>query len=522
MEPARHFNTAGPIVPAAHYHVPPLERMDYNAVRELVDQSKYFILHAPRQTGKTSALLALRDKLREEGRYLCVYVNVENAQALREDVLGAMREILGHLASRALGEGDDFLEREWSSLLERYGTGALREALARWCQTSSKPIVLLIDEIDSLVGDTLVSVLRQLRSGYDERPGRFPHSAILCGVRDLRDYRIESSREGPVLGGSAFNISADSLRLGDFSQAEVEFLLAQHTAETGQTFTAGATAEIWRATNGQPWLVNALARGGCQRSSNNAPVDATAIHATREDLIVRRVTHLDQLAHKLAEERVRRVVEPILLGTSAHAAMRADDIQYTRDIGLLATEGLDIANPIYREVIPRDLTDVAQQTLAENPAHYIRADSDLDVGKLLAAFQIFFRENAEHWVERFQYREAGPQLLLQAFLQRIINGGGRIEREYGLGRLRTDLLIFWPQSDASAERRIVIECKLLHRSMATTERQGVAQTLAYMDRCAASEGHLVIFDRTPDKPWAEKIFRRTVTAGERAITVWGS
>ena len=158
--------------------------------------------------------------------------------------------------------------------------------------------------------------------------------------------------------------------------------------------------------------------------------------------------------------------------------------------------------------------------MAVNPARYICPEGDLDASKLLAAFQAFFRENAEHWVERFQYREAGPQLLLQAFLQRIVNGGGRIEREYGLGRMRTDLLIFWPAP--AGERRIVIECKLLHRTMASTERQGVAQTLAYMDRSAASEGHLVVFDRTPDKPWAEKVFRRTVTENGRSITVWGA
>ncbi len=521
MHGARYFNTEGPVVPAEHYHIPPLERVDYSAVRKLIDRKKYFILHAPRQTGKTSALLALRDRLRQAGEYHCVYVNVENAQALREDVLGAMREIIGHLASRALGEGDGFLDREWPDLLERFGTGALREALTRWCEASPKPVVLLIDEIDSLVGDTLVSVLRQLRSGYDERPRRFPHSVILCGIRDLRDYRIESSKEGPVLGGSAFNISADSLRLGDFSRREVDALLKQHTTATGQAFASAAAAEIWQATNGQPWLVNALAAGGCQRAAADASVDVPAIHAAREDLIARRVTHLDQLAHKLAEERVRRVLEPILLGSSAAANIRADDIQYARDLGLLAATGLEIANPIYREVIPRDLTDATQQTLAENPAHYIRADGDLDVDKLLAAFQTFFRENAEHWVERFQYREAGPQLLLQAFLQRIINGGGRIEREYGLGRLRTDLLIFWPQG-ASGERRIVIECKLLRDGMASTERQGIAQTLGYMDRCAASEGHLVVFDRTPDKPWADKIFRRQIAAGERRITVWGA
>ena len=98
-------------------------------------------------------------------------------------------------------------------------------------------------------------------------------------------------------------------------------------------------------------------------------------------------------------------------------------------------------------------------------------------------------------------------MLLQAFLQRIVNSGGRIEREYGLGRMRTDLLIVWPVAAAAAEpaatRKMVIECKLLHRGLDQTIREGLSQTRAYMDRCGAAEAHLVVFDRTADKPWEQ-------------------
>ena len=157
--------------------------------------------------------------------------------------------------------------------------------------------------------------------------------------------------------------------------------------------------------------------------------------------------------------------------------------------------------------------------LAEDTAWYVDADGGLNVVKLLAAFQEFFREHSEHWVQRFDYLEAGPQLLLQAFLQRVVNGGGRIEREYGLGRGRTDLLIVWPQGEAT--RKFVVECKVLHKSLEQTVRDGLAQTAAYMDRCGAEEGHLVLFDRTEGKPWADKLFRREESVGGGEITVWG-
>ena len=143
--------------------------------------------------------------------------------------------------------------------------------------------------------------------------------------------------------------------------------------------------------------------------------------------------------------------------------------------------------------------------MIQDTAWYVDADGGLDVEKLLAAFQQFFREHSEHWVARFDYAEAGPQLLLQAFLQRVVNSGGRIEREYGVGRGRTDLLIVWPQGGReepeSSAGKFVIECKVLHKSLEWTVREGLEQTAGYMDRCAAQAGHLVVFDRTEGKSW---------------------
>ena len=522
----RFFNTSGPVVAEDHYCIPPLERLNLAEVRRLLRDKRYFVLHAPRQTGKTSALLALRDLLNAEGTYGCVYVNVEGGQAGREDVEQVMRTILGELASRARSMGDEFLDSVWPDILAKYGPyAALREALTCWSEADAKPLVLLIDEIDSLMGDSLLSVLRQLRAGYDRRPGEFPQSVVLCGVRDVRDYRIQSTAENAIItGGSAFNIKARSLRLGDFSQEEVLALLSQHTEETGQAFTAEALDAIWTQTQGQPWLVNALADEACFAGEFaeawHRPIAAEAIHAAREQLILRRETHLDQLADKLKEERVRRVVEPLLSGAEVRS-LPPDDLEYVRDLGLISTDNpLRIANPIYREVIPRELTYTTQATLAEETAWYVDAAGGLDVVKLLTAFQAFFREHSEHWVERFQYKEAGPQLLLQAFLQRIVNSGGRIEREYGLGRGRTDLLIVWPQGEQT--RLFVVECKVLHKSLEQTIAEGLEQTAEYMDRCAAEAGHLVIFDRREGRRWADKVFhdRRASDSGVE-IDIWG-
>ena len=524
----RFFNTTGPVRPQEHYCIPPLCRLNLDDVLTLVRDKRYFVLHAPRQTGKTSALLALRDLLNRgsEGAYRCVYANVELAQAARENVEDAMRAILSELTIRARTTlRDESLAEFWPEVLAGAGpNGALREVLSRWAEADPKPLVLLVDEIDSLVGDTLLSVLRQLRAGYDQRPESFPHSVVLCGVRDVRDYRIHSGTEKEIIaGGSAFNIKAVSLRLGDFSQDEVRTLLAQHTEETGQTFAPDAVDAVWTQTEGQPWLVNALGYQACFQDLpgriRDRPINADAIFEAREQIISRRETHLDQLADKLQEDRVRRVVEPLLSGGEDNVSL-ARDLEYVRDLGLIAQRRpLRIANPIYAEVIPRELTWAVQETLHQETAWYVDPAGGLDVVELLTAFQTFFREHSEHWVARFDYQEAGPQLLLQAFLQRVVNSGGRIEREYGLGRGRTDLLILWPQGGKT--RKFVVECKVLHKGLDTTIREGVEQTLGYMDRSAAEAGHLVIFDRAEGRRWEDKVFRREESANGRTITVWG-
>ncbi len=537
----RFFNTAGPVNCEDHYCLPPLERFDLAEMEMLLVQKKYFVLHAPRQTGKTSSMLALMEHLNREGQYKAVYCNVEAAQAARENVEQAMNDIVRELGAMArIYLKDKFLEEQRDQFLAPGGYGtAIAMSLRAWAEKCDKPLVVMFDEVDSLVGDTLISFLRQIRSGYNQRPASFPQSIILCGIRDVRDYRIHASSEKEIItGGSAFNIKAESLRMGDFIKPEVYTLLEQHTLDTEQKFTSEAKACIWHLTRGQPWLVNALAYETCFRikegRDRSRAIDKDMVDRAKDNLIARRDTHLDQLADKLQEERVRRVISPMLQGRDLN--VRLDDIQYVEDLGLIrrTKQGPVIANPIYAEVIPRELTVSEQMNLEAryDQAWYVQENGRLDVDKLLSAFQEFFREHSEIWLERFQYKEAGPQLLMQAFLQRVVNSGGRIEREYGLGKMRTDLLLLWPLEQAPEGRppwtrwqgtvqKIVIELKILYKSLDRTIDEGLKQTHAYMDRCGTSDGHLVVFDRRSDVSWDEKIFQEKKRFEGREIRVWG-
>ena len=537
----RFFNTAGPTNPEDHYCISPLNRIEIDEIEMLIQQKKYFLLHAPRQTGKTTVLNALERHLNIGDTYVCVYINVEPAQAAREDVGSAIQTILSRLAfhiERTLG--DSFFSENWKEILKDSGPfAAFSEMLALWCEHSSRPVVLLIDEIDALVGDTLISVLRQLREGYNHRPEHFPVSILLCGVRDIRDYRIHSDKEKSIItGGSAFNIKAKSLRLGNFSFEEMCTLMDQHETETGQPFTQGVRETLWENTQGQPWLVNALCYEVCfemkENRDRNKVITVEMIHQAKENLIQRRETHLDQLADKLKEDRVRRVIAPLLSGDFHAEEIADDDIMYVKDLGLISQKkGLEIANPIYAEIIPRQLTYVLQETLPQKTKWYVEQDGRLNMQKLLNAFQEFFREHSEHWLERFQYKEAGPQLLLQAFLQRIVNGGGRVEREYGQGRKRVDLLVLWPVSPleqkqntahtispSSTVQKIVLELKIQHASLEKTITEGIEQMTPYMDISGAEDGHLIVFNRNPGVPWEDKIFCKK-SQQHPNVLIWG-
>ena len=531
----RFFNTAGPMVQEHNYCIDPLSRLDWEDIQRLIRDHQYFVLHAPRQTGKTSTLLAMMRVLNDEGRYACAYTNIEMAQAARGEVSKGIPAACESIASDLA----TYLQRtdlkQW--YLNNKGVispqNLLFELLSYWSATSDKPTVLFIDEIDALVGDTLISVLRQLRSGYTKRPKEFPQSLILCGVRDVRDYRIHQGDGEIITGGSAFNIKTKSLRMGNFSQEETKSLWLQHTEETGQAFDDAIFPELWEDTFGQPWLVNALGQGITWEMNRNRDrsrkITLSDYKEAREELIQSRTTHLDQLTDKLQEPRVQRVLEAILSGeTGGVDKIRVDDQQYVEDLGLIQTKPtVCISNRIYREVIPRELVWVVQTRIAnQETAWYVTAEHRLDMQKLLAAFQQFFREHADSWADSFGYREAGPQLLMQAFLQRIVNGGGHINREYGLGRKRTDLFIEWPMDETQGMhgplQRVVIEIKLKRGAWETVIRSGLEQTADYARRVGADDAHLMIFDRDGGRTWDERIWRRDERYGDLPITVWGA
>ncbi len=537
---ARRFNTAGPNRPEIHYTLDPEARL--SGLRGLIENEEYFVLHAPRQTGKTTLLNALARKLTEEGRYTGVRFSIERSRPFKDDVAAANRAVL-----RALqGTAESTLPEALRPPVELFGENAfepssgLFDVLNKWAQRSPRPLVVFIDEIDTLEDDALLSILHQLRDGYNLRPQSFPQSVALIGMRDVREYRARVRLERESLGSSSpFNVKAESLTLANFTHEQVRELYQQHTEETGQACSEAAVARAYELTRGQPWLVNALAREIVERDVTDRTVTITSSHveAAKEALILRRDTHLDSLAERLHEPRVRRVIEPVLTGSFFSADVYNDDLLYVAGLGLVTPPPAQImiANPIYAEVIPRALSFVMQSGLPVQSQWYILPDGRLDMSKLLTEFQQFFRRNSEMWLKGYEYKEAGPHLLLYAWLQRIINSGGHLQRESAIGNGRADMLLEWPVTTDPALRhwpipsavkvqQEVLEVKLYYDS--ETEAEGLQQLGGYLSRLGLPTGHLLIFDRRPEKTWEEKIYRRdevTLSAPYQALraTIWG-
>ncbi|MCP4216955.1 MAG: ATP-binding protein, partial [bacterium] len=508
------FNTSGLCFPGKHYMVEPLTRLD--EVEDLVREELYFTIHAPRQTGKTTYLHALSRKLNRDAKHIAMVVSFEQAGYGTITVEKANELLIYNIFTNACQQlPEKFRPKD----PRESGFLNLKDYLATWSEAQKIPIVLLVDEIDALMDEVLISILRQFRDGYQGRPDHFPASIVLVGLRDVRDYKA-AIRDGQASLGTAspFNIKSDSLFLSNFTKEEVFGLLEQYGKETGQVFPVEVKEEICRLGAGQPWLTNALARqitAKILKYDFSRAITLSMVNDARRQLILRRDTHLDSLVDKLRENRVKRIVQAIIQGDNLSHDIMDDDIAYVSDLGIVGrTSPLKFANPIYAEIIPRIMASPMEYSIPENirTPRFMTPAGILDMEKVLKEFQVFYRRNSESWTTRFQYRESAQQLLLMAFLQRVVNAGGDIIREMAVGNGRIDMLVKYK------EQQFALELKINRFSY--TIPDGKEQLHGYLDRLGLDEGYLVIFD-PGDKSWDEKITYDKITYKGKTLFMVG-
>ena len=501
---ALRFNIAGPCDPNMHYMLPALDRI--SGVDYLIEGGEYFVIHAARQSGKTTFLEALVNKINDEKKYYALYCTLEAMQGI-SNTEKAMDSFVAIL-EKAIHSSELPLEKiriDVAGLNEVVKVGT---SLTQLCKSLDKPLVVLFDEADCLTDDSLILFLRQIRAGYiNRRRAPFPHSLALIGMRNIRDYKAKVRPESESLdSASPFNITAKALTLKNFTVEEIAELYGQHTRDTKQIFLPEAIERAWYWSRGQPWIVNALAR---QIVVDDLALDytqtITSAHfdAAAETLMLRRGTHIDSLLARLSDSRVKKIIGPMLTGETLLVNMVDDDLQFCLDLGLIAhekDEGIRPSNPIYADVMVRMLNYMTQEfDIPKEVGNKWIENGRIDVTGLLKEFQRFWQKNSAIWLERYDYKEAAPHLILQAFLQRVKNGRAELSREYALDTHRVDLLL------EHSGKSYPIELKLAKRYYPDVEKTH-AQLFGYMDTCAAEEGWLVIFDNDPNKDWDEKIF----------------
>jgi hypothetical protein len=517
----KYFNIAGPCNKTEHYMLDPLRNIGED-IMDLIDSKQYFVIHSARQSGKTTLLWELTDKINAEGKYYALYCSLEKIQGITE-AKEAMPEIIDVLKmafyNSNIPDGKLFA-KEPSNI---GFTSLLQFELLKINKILDKPLIIFFDESDCLSNGTLISFLRQLRDGFVSRANiPFIHSIALVGMRNIRDYKAKIRDDKETLGSSSpFNIVSETFNLSTFTHSELSEFYSQHTAATGQVFEPQAVDCIFEQTDGQPWLVNAIAKECVEKickKDYSIPITQEMAKTAINTLVLNRPTHFDSLLERLKEHRVRKIIESLILGENVDVT--TDDYLYVHDLGLIkeSSKGVIPSNLIYSEIIVRFINQTMQKAIKNsNPnstlPKYI-VNNKIDINYLLKDFQAFWRENSEIWVDIYeegfyQYKEAAPHLTLQAFLQRVLNGGGHISREMALGRKRADICIEWQG------QRYPIEIKILKNEK--TVPDGLVQLSEYMDICGTHEGWLVVFDRGAEKSWDEKLYVKE----HGQITVFG-
>ncbi len=508
----RHFNTAGPCDPEIHYVLAPERRLP--GARALVEQRAYFTLDAPRTTGKTTALAALAASLTREGRYAAMVASVELGAPFGDDVGAAESAILG--SWRAAADDDLAPELRPPPWPDAPAGQRIHAALHAWAAACPRPLVLLVDDAESLHDRVLLSVLWQLRDGYRLRPAGFPWSVAVAGLRETRE-----GGAGAAACAAAFGVSTRAVTLRDFTVEEVAALYAQHALETGQCFEPDAVARAFELSRGHAWLVNALAHEALRERPGDPrrPVVASDIDRACTALVERDDARITCVTDRLGDPRVRAVLEPMITG-DALPTLPPDHLRAAVDLGLVRAQrdgGLELANAVFRDAAVRALTGAMRASIPRLTPAWLDARGVIDWERLREALVAFWMQRADALFEASPYHDAAPHLALMAFLSRVVLGAGRVDYELAIGSKRLDLCVEHGGDRLAIEARVLRDADKVKDPIAS----GLMQLGEYLQRLDVAQGWLVIFDRRRrQSPLSERVrVESTTTPGGRQVTV---
>ena len=508
----RRFNTAGPNDPARHTTISARSRVP--ALWEIIEQGSYFVLHAPRQMGKTTLLLDLAAAINREKNHVAAVVSLEPGAAFAGVDAAELAMLDSWRYDFAAYLPADVPAPRWPDAPPGNRIGAALSAFAQECP---RPLVLFLDGLDTLSRDVRVSVIRQIRAGKPRRPRGFPWS---IGFASLRDPRELDSSQGPNSGSTPISsvlLEAEVIALPPLSREHVGQLCESLAEQLCQPVLSTAIDRVFDLTQGAPFLVNLLAQRIVEfQEARKGPVTATDVDKARDVVLERRGGILDEVFDRMRDVRFKSLLEQAAAGTlrdlSSEEGRAAVDLGIVRE----TSDGtVQFANPIWRLLVARQLPNAKSSMFSSDKPAWVRPDGRLDPDKLLEAFIEFWRRHGDQVFAAANYGELSP-LVLTAFLNGIVKSGGLIEREYALGRGRMDVCI---RQGGSALAMVV---KVRRDRDADPVVEGLAQVDESLARHGIEDGWLVIFDRRKGLPPVSQRLRTAPAdspAGHRIVIV---
>lgn len=518
----RYFNTEGLCIPDEHYMVRLNDRLE-KIKRLYVDRGKYFIINRGRQYGKTTTLRALEQYLKDE--YLVVSLDFQgiSTEGFRNEY--TFTRAFGKIFAKALA-GEELVQEISDKLLKKQERNTMDEMfdwLSGICKTSSKPVVMMIDEVDSASNNQVfIDFLAQLRGYYLKRES-LPtfHSVILAGVYDIKNLKLKIRPDEEHQYNSPWNIAASFDINMSFSSRQITEMLEEYEADyhTGMD-TALIAEEIFQYTSGYPYLVSAICKTMDERlPEQEAFEDRKSIwskHGIAEAvklMLKKNVPLFDSMIRQLDEyKELRSVIERILFQGKPTAFSPAEKYMNLGCMfGFLKEQNgnVVIANRIF-EMYLLDLF-MAKASLNSEMFSYGQVNKNqfvqnerLNMERVLEKFVEYFTDiysdNDEKFVETY-----GRKFFL-LYLKPIINGRGNyyIEAQTRDAR-RTDVIVDY------AGEQIIVEMKIWHGN--EYNERGEQQLAEYLDYYHQEKGYMLSFNFNKKKEAGV----RTVTVGNKTI-----
>ena len=507
---AKVFNTTAICVPGEHYMVNISGRL--KEIKELVDAGKYFTVNRARQYGKTTTLMALSHYLKSE--YYVVYIDFQifgsadfsTEYDFASSFASAFREAFDLSApsrDKRLENALDDLEK--NSLGEKYSLRLLFKDLRSVCASGDKPIVLIIDEVDSATNNQIfLDFLSQIRAQYIKR---FQQSAfksvILAGVYDIKNLKLKLRPDEEHKYNSPWNIAADFKVDMSFSQSDIAGMLEEYEADYHTGMDIGEISGLlYDYTSGYPFLVSRLCQLMDEDVSRNRGNESKRDAWTKEGfyeairmLLAEKNTLFESLIGKLHDYPELNVMLRTLLFTGRSFSYSADGsvTDMASMFGFIKNQNGNVAvsnrifeTRLYNYYLSEDemqSTDIYKASL--NDKNQFVVNGHLNMRLILEKFVVHFNDICGNREERFLEEEGRQYFLL--YLRPIINGVGNYYIESRTRNLRrTDVIV-----DYSGERYIV-EMKIWHGE--EYNRRGERQLFDYLEDYRTDRGYMLSFN----------------------------